>query len=203
MKCKTNDLLVPAEAEIVLEGYVDLEDMRTEGPFGDHTGFYSLADVYPTFHLECMTHRREPIYMTTVVGKPPMEDCYMGEAVEQLFTPLMKKILPEIEDVHMPFEGVFHNLMLVTIKKQYPGHARKVMHAVWGMGQAMTTKVIVVLDAGADLHNYGEVLWKTLNHIDPERDLEVCHGAGGYAGSCFAAAELRLEGWYRCDEKNG
>ncbi|MBN1514997.1 menaquinone biosynthesis decarboxylase [Candidatus Sumerlaeota bacterium] len=176
VRCKTNDLLVPAQAEIVFEGYVDFEDMRLEGPFGDHTGFYSLADMYPTFHLTCVTHRRDPIYMATVVGRPPMEDCYMGEAVGDLFTPLMKKILPEIEDMHMPFEGVFHNMMLVSMRKEYPGHARKVMHAIWGMGQAMTTKVIVVVDAGTDLRNYSEVVWKVLNHIDPQRDMEFVLG---------------------------
>ena len=176
VKCVSNDLHVPAEAEIVFEGYVDLEDMRVEGPFGDHTGFYSLADDYPTFHLTAVTHRRDPIYMATVVGRPPMEDCFMGESVEQLFMPLLKKMLPEIDDLHMPFAGVFHNLLLISIRKSYPGHARKVMHAIWGMGQAMTSKAICVLDAGVNLRDYGEVVWRLLNNIDPERDTEFVLG---------------------------
>ncbi len=176
VKCKTNDLEVPAESEIVFEGYVDPDELRREGPFGDHTGYYSLADNYPVFHLTAVTHRRDAIYPATIVGRPPMEDCFMGEAVEQLFLPLMQKMLPEIEDAHMPFAGVFHNLMFLSIRKQYPGHARKVMNGIWGMGQAMTTKVIVVLDAGANLRDYGEVAWRTLNNIDPERDTQFILG---------------------------
>ncbi len=176
VRCETVDVEVPASAEIVLEGYVEPEELRTEGPFGDHTGFYSLADDYPVFHLTCMTHRRTPLYLTTVVGRPPMEDCHMGEAIETLFLPLMKKQLPEIVDFHMPFAGIFHNLALVSIDKQYPGHARKVMHALWGLGQAMVTKVIVVLDRDVNLRDYNEVAWKALNHIDPERDAEFVLG---------------------------
>ena len=176
VQCKTNDLLVPAEAEIVFEGYVEPLERRREGPFGDHTGYYSLADDYPVFHLTCVTHRRDAIYPATIVGRPPMEDCFMGEAVEQLFLPVMQKMLPEIVDVHIPFAGVFHNLMLVAIDKRFPGHARKVMNGVWGMGQAMTTKVIVVLDKGVNLRDYGEVAWRALNHIDPERDAQFVLG---------------------------
>ena len=119
---------------------MDTEALRTEGPFGDHTGYYSLADQYPVFHLTCLTHRKNPIYHTTVVGRPPMEDCHMAAAIEALFLPIMKKQLPEIVDFHLPFEGIFHNLALVSIDKQYPGHARKVMHALWGLGRAMVTK---------------------------------------------------------------
>ena len=174
--CKTVDLEVPANAEIVLEGYVDLDELRTEGPFGDHTGFYSLADEYPVFHVNCITHRKNPIYQTIIVGKPPQEDCYMGHAVERIMLPLLRKPLPEIIDMHMPFEGIFHNLVLVTIGKRYPGHARKIMSALWGLGQAMFSKCIVVLDEGTDLRNYPEVVWKTLNNIDPERDIQFTLG---------------------------
>src|SRR5437879_11761276 len=146
VKCQTCDLEVPAHAEIVLEGYVELGELRTEGPFGDHTGFYSLADEYPVFHVTCVTQREEPIYATTIVGPPPMEDYYMGKAVERIFLPLMRLQLPEVRDICMPAEGIFHNLILVSIRKSYPGHARKVMHAIWGLGQAMFSKCIVVVD---------------------------------------------------------
>jgi 4-hydroxy-3-polyprenylbenzoate decarboxylase len=176
IKCETVDVEVPAHAEIVLEGYVDTEELRAEGPFGDHTGYYSLADEYPVFHLTCLTHRKNPIYHTIVVGRPPMEDCHMAAAIETLFLPVMKKQLPEIVDFHLPFEGIFHNLALVSIDKQYPGHARKVMHALWGLGQAMVTKVIVVVDRDVNLRDYSEVAWKALNHIDPERDIEFVLG---------------------------
>ena len=176
VSCKTVDLEVPANAEIVLEGYVELDELRQEGPFGDHTGFYSLADDYPVFHVTCITHRKNPIYQTIIVGKPPQEDCYMGHAVERIFLPLIRKQLPEIIDMHMPFEGIFHNLVLVTIRKRYPGHARKIMSAIWGLGQAMFSKCIIVLDEGTDLTRYGEVVCKTLNHIDPERDIQFVLG---------------------------
>ncbi len=174
--CETVALEVPATAEIVLEGYVEPDELRTEGPFGDHTGFYSLADQYPVFHLTAITHRRDPIYQTIIVGRPPMEDCHMAYAIERIFLPLLRKQLPEVVDYHMPFEGIFHNLMLVSIRKQYPGHARKVMHALWGLGQAMFTKVIVVVDHDVNIHDPSEVTWKALNHIDPERDIEFVHG---------------------------
>jgi 4-hydroxy-3-polyprenylbenzoate decarboxylase len=176
VKCQTCDLEVPAHTEIVLEGYVELGELRTEGPFGDHTGFYSLADQYPVFHVTCVTHRKDPIYATTIVGPPPMEDYYMGKAIERIFLPLMRLQLPEVRDIAMPPEGVFHNLILVKIRKSYPGHARKVMHSIWGTGQAMFSKVIVVVDEDVDVQNYGEVAWKALNNIDPERDIEFVHG---------------------------
>ena len=176
MPCRTVDVDVPANAEIVLEGYVNLDELRREGPFGDHTGFYSLPDDYPVFHVTCMTHRRDPIYATTLVGKPPMEDCYMGRAVERIFLPLMQLQMPEIIDVHMPFEGVFHNLMLVSIRKSYPGHARKVMNAIWSLGQAMFTKCIVVVDEDVNVQDPREVIWKALNNIDPERDIQFMLG---------------------------
>lgn len=176
VRCETCDLEVPANAEIVLEGYVDIGELREEGPFGDHTGFYSLADLYPVFHVRCITRRKRPIYATTVVGPPPMEDYYMGKAIERIFLPLLRLQIPEIRDISMPAEGVFHNLMLVSIRKSYPGQARKVMHAIWGMGQAMFTKCIVVVDEDVDVQNYREVVWKALNNIDPERDIEFVHG---------------------------
>ena len=176
VKCKTCDLEVPANSEIVLEGYVELGELRTEGPFGDHTGFYSLTDEYPVFHVTCVTHRADPIYVTTVVGPPPMEDYYMGKAIERIFLPLMRLQLPEVRDIAMPPEGVFHNLILVSIRKSYPGHARKVMHSIWGTGQAMFSKCIVVVDEDVNVQNYSEVAWKALNNIDPERDIQFVLG---------------------------
>lgn len=176
VKCQTVDLEVPAEAEIVLEGYVDLDDMRTEGPFGDHTGYYTLPDTFPAFHLTCITRRCDPVYVSTIVGPPPMEDYWMGHAVERLFLPLMRRQMPEVIDMHMPAEGVFHNLMIVSIRKRYPGHARKVMNAIWGLPGAMFTKCIVVVDDDVDVHNLREVAWKALNHIDPERDIQFTLG---------------------------
>jgi 4-hydroxy-3-polyprenylbenzoate decarboxylase len=176
VKCITCDLEVPANAEIVLEGYVELGELRTEGPFGDHTGFYSLADEYPVFHVTCITERQEPIYATTIVGPPPMEDYFMGKAIERIFLPLMRMQLPEVRDICMPVEGVFHNLILVSMRKSYPGHARKVMHAIWGTGQAMFSKCIVVVDEEVDVQNVREVAWKALNNIDPERDIEFALG---------------------------
>lgn len=176
VKCETCDLEVPANAEIVLEGYVDLDELRTEGPFGDHTGFYSLEDLYPVFHVTCITQRRSPIYATTIVGPPPMEDYFMGKAIERIFLPLMRLQLPEVRDICMPAEGVFHNLILVSIRKSYPLHARKVMHAIWGLGQAMFSKCIVVVDEDVDVQNPREVAWRALNNIDPQRDIEFVLG---------------------------
>lgn len=176
VKCETVDLEVPATAEIVLEGYVKLDELRTEGPFGDHTGFYSLEDQYPVFHLTCVTHRKNPIYATTIVGKPPMEDGWMGKAVERIFLPLMKLTLPEIVDVNLPVEGIFHNLMLVSIRKSYPGHARKVMNGIWSLGQAMFTKCIVVVDEDVNVQDIGDVVLKVFNNIDPERDIQFTLG---------------------------
>jgi 4-hydroxy-3-polyprenylbenzoate decarboxylase len=174
--CETVDLEVPAHSEFVLEGYVDPEESRIEGPFGDHTGYYSLEDKYPVFHLTCITHRKDPIYQTTIVGPPPQEDGYIGQAVTALFLPIIQKQFPEIVDMNMPIEGIFHNLVLVSIKKRYAGHARKIMHGIWGLGQAMFSKVIVVVDDDVDVQNIREVTWKALNHIDPERDIEFVMG---------------------------
>jgi 4-hydroxy-3-polyprenylbenzoate decarboxylase len=176
VKCETVDLEVPATAEIILEGHVNLEELKTEGPFGDHTGFYSLEDLYPVFHLTCITHRKNPIYSTTIVGKPPMEDGWMGKAVERIFLPLMRLTIPEIVDINLPIEGVFHNLMIVSIRKSYPGQARKVMNAVWSLGQAMFTKCILVVDEDVNVQDIGEVTLKVLNHIDPERDIQFMLG---------------------------
>jgi 4-hydroxy-3-polyprenylbenzoate decarboxylase len=150
--------------------------LRREGPFGDHTGFYSLDDDYPVFHVTCVTHRKDPIYATTIVGPPPMEDFYMGTAIARIFLPLMRLQLPEVRDIAMPAEGIFHNLILVAIRKSYPGHARKVMHAIWGLGQAMFSKVIIVVDEDVDVQNFREVAWKALNNIDPERDIQFVMG---------------------------
>lgn len=176
VKAKTVDLLVPAEAEIVLEGYVDPGERRLEGPFGDHTGYYSLEDDFPVFHVTAITRRKTPVYLTTIVGPPPMEDGFMGEAVERLFLPLVKKTIPEIVDMHLPVEGVFHNLAIVAIDKRFPGHARKTMHAIWGTGQMMFTKVVIVVDKDVDVRDPGRLLWKVLAAIDPERDIEMVHG---------------------------
>ena len=176
VKGVTVDLEVPASAEIILEGYVDPAERRREGPFGDHTGYYSLPDAYPVFHLTCLPRRRQPIYQTTIVGPPPMEDYYIGKAIERVFLPIMKRQLPEIVDINMPAEGIFHNLILVSLRKRYPGHARKVMHAIWGMGQAMFSKVILVVDDDVDVQDVRQSTWKALNHIDPERDIEFVMG---------------------------
>ena len=176
VKCETVDLEVPAQAEIVLEGYVELGEMRAEGPFGDHTGFYTLQDEYPVFHLTCITHRKDPIYAATIVGKPPMEDAWMGKAVERIFLPAMKMAIPELVDIHLPVEAVFHNLMIVSIKKSYPGHARKVMNAIWSLGQAMFTKCVVVVDEDCDVQNIADVVLRVANNIDPERDIQFTLG---------------------------
>ena len=176
VKCETVDLEVPAHAEIILEGYVELGELRGEGPFGDHTGFYTMQDDYPVFHLTCITHRRDPIYAATIVGKPPMEDAWMGKAVERIFLPAMKMTIPELVDIHLPVEAVFHNLMIVSIRKSYPGQARKVMNAIWSLGQAMFTKCIIVVDEDCDVQDIGEVVLRVANNIDPERDIQFTLG---------------------------
>lgn len=174
---RTVDLLVPAQAEFVLEGYVDNEDLRVEGPFGDHTGVYSLADRYPTFHVTCVTHRRDPIYAATVVGKPPMEDAWLGKATERLFLPLLRLLLPEVVDMNLPVEGGFHNLAIVSIRKAYPGHAKKVMSALWGLGHMMMlTRVLVVVDADVNVQDARAVTWFVANNLDPSRDLVTMPG---------------------------
>ena len=168
---------VPADAEFVLEGYVDNEDVRVEGPFGDHTGVYSLADYYPTFHVTCVTHRRNPIFGATVVGKPPMEDAWLGKTTERIFLPLLQMVVPEIVDYNLPVEGGFHNLCIVSIKKSYPGQAKKVMNALWGLGHMlMLTRCLLVVDADVDVHDPRAVAWYALNNVDPSRDLVVMPG---------------------------
>lgn len=176
VKCLTIDLEVPARAEIILEGYVDLDEKRMEGPFGDHTGYYSLADWYPVFHIECITHRRDAIYPATVVGKPPMEDCFMAKATERIFLPVIKFTLPEVVDYNLPLEGVFHNCAVVAIDKQYPGQAKKVMCAIWGMGQMMFTKMIIIVDSHVNVHDMAEVWWRVYNNVDPKRDFMFVEG---------------------------
>jgi len=176
VQCKTVDLEVPANSEIVLEGYVELGEMRTEGPFGDHTGFYSLEGEFPVFHVKCITHRKDPLYLTTIVGPPPQEDYFIGHAIERVFLPVMKMQYAEIVDVAMPAEGIFQNLMIVAIRKSYPGHARKIMNAIWSLGQAMFTKVVLVVDHDVDVQNPREVVWKALCAIDPERDIQFVLG---------------------------
>jgi 4-hydroxy-3-polyprenylbenzoate decarboxylase len=176
VKCLTIDMEVPADAEIVLEGYVDPHERRMEGPFGDHTGYYSLADEYPVFHVTAITRRRKAIYPTTIVGRPPQEDCYMALATERIFLPLLKFQLPEVVDMHLPIEGVFHNCVLISIRKSYPGHARKIMSSLWGMGQMMFAKFIVVVDEDVDVQNVSEVMWKVFNNVDPRRDTMIVDG---------------------------
>jgi 4-hydroxy-3-polyprenylbenzoate decarboxylase len=176
VKCRTVSLEVPANAEIVLEGYVDPGERRIEGPFGDHTGFYSLEDEFPVFHVTAITHRRNPIYVTTIVGPPPQEDYFLGHATERLFLPVLRKTLPEVVDYHMPAEGVFHNMVIVAIDKRYPGHARKVANAFFGLGQMGFCKVLVVVDRDVNPTDVSEVAWKALNNIDPERDVFFVEG---------------------------
>ena len=176
VRAETVALDVPAHAEYILEGFVNLAELRTEGPFGDHTGFYTMQDQYPVFHVTCITHRKKPIYAATVVGKPPMEDAWMGKAVERIFLPLMQLTLPEIVDVNLPSAGVFHNLMIVSISKSYAGHARKVMSGIWAMGQAMFTKCVIVVDEDCDVQDLNEVTLRTANNIDPERDIQFTLG---------------------------
>jgi len=174
--CRTIDLQVPANAEIVIEGYVDPNETLMEGPFGDHTGFYSLADVYPAFHVTAITHRKNPIYPTTVVGKPPMEDYFMGKATERVFLPLLRMLIPDIVDYSLPISGVFHNCAFIKIRKGYPYQARRVMHAIWGAGQMAFTKYIVVVDEQVNVHDEQDVLFHLFANCDPERDTEMVRG---------------------------
>jgi 4-hydroxy-3-polyprenylbenzoate decarboxylase len=176
VKCVTVDLEVPASSQIVLEGYVEPRERRREGPFGDHTGLYSQPDDFPVFHLTCVTQRTRPTYLTTVVGIPPMEDYYLGLASERIFLPMIRKTLPEIVDMHFPAEGIFHNLVLVSIDKRYPGHARKIMNAFWGLGQLMFSKTIVVVDKDVNVQNVSEVAWIVGTHMDPLRDIQMTKG---------------------------
>ena len=177
VKAVTVDVEVPANTDIVIEGYIDpSEPLRREGPFGDHTGFYSLADDYPAFHVTCITRKKNPIYLTTIVGRPPMEDAYLGKATERIFLPLIRLTFPEIVDLHLPVHGVFHNLAIVSIKKEYPAQARKIMHGLWGLGQMMFTKAVIVVDHDVNVHDLAEVAWIVGNQIDPKRDVTFVDG---------------------------
>ncbi|MBI4608940.1 MAG: UbiD family decarboxylase, partial [Candidatus Rokubacteria bacterium] len=173
---KTVDVDVPAHAEIILEGYVDPSERRREGPFGDHTGYYSLARDYAVFHLTAVTHRKNPIYPTIIVGRPPQEDYWLGKATERIFLPIIRLLLPEVVDINMPAEGIFHNLVIVSIKKRYPGQARKVMYALWGLGLMMLAKTIVVVSEHVNVHDLSEVAWRATGNIDPRRDLVLIEG---------------------------
>lgn len=171
VKCLTNDLEVPANSDFVIEGYVDpTEPLRLEGPFGDHTGFYTLPEPYPVFHVTAITHRKDAVYPATIVGIPPMEDFYIGAASVKLFLPIIQMNFPEIADIALPAEGVFHNLVFVSIRKTYPMQAYKVMHGLWGMGQMMFTKYIIVVDEDVDVHNTSQVLFRLCANTDPKRD---------------------------------
>ena len=171
VKAKTCDLLVPAHAEIVLEGYVIPGDERPEGPFGDHTGYYSAAEPYPVFHVTAITHRRDPIYPTIIVGRPPSEDFWMGKVTERIFLPVIQVLMPEVADINMPAEGAFHNLLIVSVKKEYPGHARKVILGLWGLGLMSLTKTIIAVDHFVDVQNVSEVVWRVTANIDPASDV--------------------------------
>lgn len=176
VQCKTINLEVPANSEYILEGYVRPGELKSEGPFGDHTGYYSLADDYPVFHVTAITHRKSPIYPATVVGRPPSEDFFMGKAVERLMLPALQLTLPEVVDINMPSEGVFHNLVIVSMKKEYPGHTRKVMNALWGLGLMMLAKTIVVLDHTVNIQDLSEVAWRVASNIDPKNDVVFVEG---------------------------
>jgi len=176
VKCKTIDLEVPANAEIVLEGYVEQGDEGIEGPFGDHTGYYSAAEPFPVFHLTAMTMRRDAIYPSIVVGKPPAEDAWLGKATERIFLPAIRMSVPEIVDYDLPVAGAFHNCVIVSVRKRFPGHAQKVMHAVWGLGLLSLTKAVVVVDEHVDVHDYEEVFFRVTANVDPKRDVLITEG---------------------------
>jgi 4-hydroxy-3-polyprenylbenzoate decarboxylase len=176
VRCVTSEIEVPAHSELVIEGYLDPGETRTEGPFGDHTGFYSPAEPYPVFHVTCITHRRDMIYPATIVGKPPMEDCYMGKATERIFLPLIRLDFPEIRDINLPMEGVFHNFAIISIKKSYPGHAKKIINGLWGKGQMMFAKLLIVVDDDVDVQDLSYTAWRVLNNVDWKRDTVFADG---------------------------
>ena len=176
MRCKTVDLEVPARAEIVIEGYIAKGELRDEGPFGDHTGYYTPREPFPVVHVTAVTTRRDPIYPSIIVGVPPQEDAWLGKATERLFLPAVRMTMPEVVDYDLPVEGAFHNLCIVAIRKAYPGHARKVMHAIWGTGLLSLTKGVVVVDADVDVHDYAQVMWQVGANVDPARDVVLADG---------------------------
>jgi 4-hydroxy-3-polyprenylbenzoate decarboxylase len=209
VKCKTVDIEVPARSEIVIEGYIAKGELREEGPFGDHTGYYTPREPFPVVHVTCVTHRRDPIYPSIIVGVPPQEDVWLGKATERLFLPAVRMTLPEVVDYDLPFMGAFHNLAIVSIRKAFPGHARKVMHAVWGTGLLSLTKGVVVVDDWVDVHDYGQVMWQVGANVDPARDVLMSEGpldhldhaptrqfVGGKIG-IDATAKLEAEGYVR------
>lgn len=176
VKCITQDLEVPADSEIVIEGYVNPGEKEIEGPFGDHTGYYSLADEYPVIHVTAITMKRHPVFPATIVGRPPMEDAYLGLATERIFLPLIQMVHPEIKDMHLPPFGAFHNLVIVSLKKEFPGHPQKVMNAIWGTGQLMFSKCVVVVDDDINVSDLGEVLFRVTSNVDPRRDFLFSEG---------------------------
>lgn len=178
VQCITQDVQVPAEADIIIEGYLDPhEEYILEGPFGDHTGYYSLADYYPKFHITCITHRKNAVYPATIVGIPPQEDAWIGKATERIFlVPIKMMMVPEIVDMVLPVEGVFHNLVIVKINKEYPGQASKVMHSLWGAGQMMFTKIMIIVDGNINIHNTQEVAEYISKNFDPAHDLYFTQG---------------------------
>jgi len=176
VRCKTVDLEVPANAEIVLEGHVSRDDVGMEGPFGDHTGYYTPPEEFPIFRLSAMTMRRDAIYPSIVVGKPPAEDAWLGKATERIFLPAIKMTVPEIVDYDLPIAGAFHNCVIVSIRKAFPGHAQKVMHAIWGLGMLSLSKSVVVVDADVNVHDYGEVFFRVCANVDPKRDVLITEG---------------------------
>jgi 4-hydroxy-3-polyprenylbenzoate decarboxylase len=176
VRCKTVDLEVPANAEIVIEGYAERGELQPEGPFGDHTGYYTPLEPFPVLHVTAITHRRDPIYPSIVVGVPPSEDVWLGKATERIFLPAVQMTLPEVVDYDLPFAGVFHNCCIVAIRKRFPGHARKVMHAIWGTGLLSLTKAVVVVDEWVDVHDYGQVVWQLGANVDPARDVVLSTG---------------------------
>jgi len=204
--CLTNDLMVPASADFILEGYIDPnEELVNEGPFGDHTGYYTPVEKFPRFHVTKITHRRDPIYLTTIVGIPPMEDKFLGLATERLFLPLVQMTFPEIIDMYLPPEACFHNLCILSIKKSYPGHAAKIMHALWGMGQMMFTKCFIVVDHDVDVHNVAEVVWRVSNNIDAKRDLVMVEGPVDHldhaAPRQFVGSKMGIDGTRKWKEE--
>ncbi|MEM0330240.1 MAG: UbiD family decarboxylase, partial [Archaeoglobaceae archaeon] len=171
--CETVDLQVPATAEIVLEGYVKIDELRLEGPFGDHTGYYTPPEPYPVFRITNITHREDPIYHATVVGRPPMEDAWLGKATERIFLPIIRLLNPEIVDINLPVEAGFHNLAIVSIRKRYPGQAKKVMFSLWGTGMLSLTKIVIVVDSDVNVHNLSEVIWAVTTRFDPAKDVVI------------------------------
>lgn len=176
VRCRTVDVEVPADSEIIIEGYVDPTELRPEGPFGDHTGFYTPVEPYPVLHVTAITHRRNPVYPATIVGRPPMEDAWIGKAVERIFLPMIRMVVPEIVDMNLPVEACFHNIVLVSIRKRYPGQAFKVMNALWGLGQLMFSKMIFVFDDDVNVQDVAECVWILSNNLDPERDMLITRG---------------------------